>query len=112
MTMKRKLLSILAVSLFLITLALTSLVVVQSAAAAGATRETVAVYTTPDGFLLGPAVPGAYATLVRNGKSLTTNIHTTVALAPGVYTVWWVVWNHPGNCATYQCTFDEPDLAV
>jgi hypothetical protein len=56
-------------------------------------------------------VPGSHATLTRNGNGLTTNVHTSVN-EPGVYSVWWVLFNHPASCTTYLCTFDEPDLVV
>jgi hypothetical protein len=79
---------------------------------AGATHEIVSVYTTPDGYLLGPAVPGAFATLVRNDNGITTNVHTELASGPGVYSLWWIVFNRPADCAYYLCTYDEPDLAV
>jgi hypothetical protein len=46
---------------------------------------------------------------MRNSNGITTNVNTAVA-EPGVYTVWWVVFNHPATCSTYLCTFDEPDL--
>jgi hypothetical protein len=82
---------------------------VRSVAAQGATHETIPVYTTPDGFLLGDPIPGAYASLHRNGNGMTTNIHTFVT-DPGAYTLWWVVFNHPQACQTYLCTYDEPDL--
>jgi hypothetical protein len=64
------------------------------------------------GFLLGPAVPGANARLVRNRNSVTTNVHTSVMSGPGAYTVWWGIFNDPASCAFYLCTFDEPDLVV
>jgi hypothetical protein len=54
--MRRKLLLLPTGFLFLIALGFTSQVSVQRVAAEGATRETQPVYTTPDGFLLGPAV--------------------------------------------------------
>ena len=110
--MRRKLLLLPTGFLFLIALGFTSQVSVQRVGAAGAARETQPVYTTPDGFLLGPAVPGAYATLVRNKNGLTTNVHTTVMSGAGAYTVWWVVFNDPASCEFYLCTFDEPDLVV
>ncbi len=108
---KQKLLLSVAI-LFCIALSFTSQVSVRNVAAAGATHETQPVFTTPDGFLLGPAVPGAYARLVRNRNSLTTNVHTSVMSGPGAYTVWWVIFNDPASCAFYLCTFDPPDLVV
>ncbi len=109
--MRRQMLLLSVALLSTVALSFASQVSVPSVAAAGATNETQPVYTTPDGFLLGTAVPGAYARLVRNNNGLTTNVHTSV-LGTGVYTVWWVLFNHPEACATYLCTFDEPDLVV
>jgi len=85
-------------------------------AADRANRQTAAVNTTPDGFVLGSAVPGAYATLVRNKTGITANVHTTVP-ADGAYSLWWVIFNHPETeCTnpsnTYQCEFDLPDIVV
>src|SRR5262245_7092938 len=82
------------------------------ASAAGSSVETQPVYTTPDGFLLGPAVPNAYGRLVRNWNGITTNVHTTVSSGGGVYSLWWVIFNNPSACATYLCTFDDPDIVV
>jgi hypothetical protein len=110
--MRRQLLLLSVVLLFALALSFTSPVGIQRVGAAGAARETQPVYTTPDGFLLGPAVPAAYATLVRNKNGLTTNVHTSVISGPGAYTVWWVIFNDPASCAFYLCTFDEPDLVV
>ncbi|HEY8225615.1 MAG TPA: hypothetical protein VIG25_10075 [Pyrinomonadaceae bacterium] len=109
--MRRKLLLLPIGSLFLFALAFTAQVSVQNVSAAGASSETQPVYTTPDGFLLGSVVPGAYARLVRNQNGITTNVHTSLE-GSGVYTVWWVVFNHPEDCETYLCTFDLPDLVV
>lgn len=110
--MRGKLLLLPTGFLLLIAFGLTSQVTVQRVGAAGATHETQSVHTTPDGFLLGPAVPGAYARLVRNKNGLTTNVHTSVMSGPGAYTVWWVIFNDPESCEFYLCTFDEPDLVV
>lgn len=107
--MRKQLLTLLLVALFAIPLSTAPHVGSQNVAAQGATRETQPVYTTPDGFLLGSPVPGALANLVRGQNGITTNVQTAVAV-PGAYTVWWIVFNHPAACATYLCTFDEPDL--
>jgi len=107
--MRKQLLTLLLVALFAIPLITIPDIGLRSVGAQGATREVQPVYTTPDGFLLGSPVPGALANLVRGRNGITTNVQTAVA-APGAYTVWWVVFNNPGACATYLCTFDEPDL--
>jgi len=85
-------------------------------AADRALHQTSPVNATPDGFVLGPEVPGANATLVRNRNGITVNVHTTVADA-GVYSMWWVIFNHPETQCTspddaYQCEFDLPDIVV
>src|SRR5262249_2076998 len=88
----------------------------RSVAADRANHQTSPVNLTPDGFIQGPEVPGASATLVRNRNGITANVHTTVP-APGVYTMWWVIFNHPETectnpTATYKCEYDLPDIVV
>lgn len=111
--MKRQLLSLSCILLF--TLSVIAPLGTRSVAAVGASRQTAPVNTTPDAFNLGPEVPGAYATLVRNQKGITTDVHTTED-APGVYSLWWVIYNHPENCNNpdnlYQCEYDLPDIIV
>ncbi len=108
----RKLLFVSLLAPLVLTFGGTSQVTVPVAAqGGGATQEFTQAYTTPDGFLLGDVVPGSNATLTRNQNGLTTNVHTFVDAA-GVYSMWWVLFNHPASCATYLCTFDEPDLVV
>ena len=106
----RKLLHVSLTVLLSISFSLMSQGGVTSAAAQRATIESQTVYTTPDGFLLGDPVPGAYATLTRNSHGLTTNVHTFVESGKGVYSLWWIVYNNPAACATYLCTFDNPDF--
>jgi hypothetical protein len=88
-----------------------SLTRIPTAAAQGTSHETTPVYYTPDGFLLGAPVPGAFADFSRSQNGITTNVHTFATQA-GAYTLWWVVFNQPQNCQTYLCTFDEPDLVI
>jgi hypothetical protein len=99
-------------ALLAVALSFTPEISLASVAPAGPAREIQPVYTTPDGFLLGPVVPGAYATLLRSKNGLTMNVHTSVMSGPGAYTVWWVLFNHPDSCMFYLCTFDQPDLVV
>ena len=108
----RKLIAGALAGLFSIAFSFTPQASVKSAAAQGATHETQTVYTTTDGFLPDDPVPGAYATLVRSHNGLTTNVHTSVVSGPGVYSVWWIIFNDPANCEFYLCTFDLPDLIV
>jgi hypothetical protein len=111
--MKRQLLSLLSIALFI--LSLVAPMSARKVAAGGDTQQTAPVNTTPDAFTLGPAVPGAYATLIRNKNGITTSVHTTETDA-GVYSLWWVIFNHPENCNDpndeYQCEYDLPDIIV
>ncbi|NIW44751.1 MAG: hypothetical protein GWN30_08305 [Gammaproteobacteria bacterium] len=48
------------------------------------------------------------AYIYRNDRGITAQGMAS-GVAPGVYTMWWVVWNAPENCNTaYACL--EPDL--
>jgi hypothetical protein len=52
----------------------------------------------------GTEVAGSGSQLLRNSNGLTTTIHTS-DLTPGVYTLWWVIFNNPENCVTpHQCS--------
>jgi|SRR5215510_12049322 len=111
--MKRQLLSLLSIALFM--MSFVTPMSRRANAAAATSRQTSPVNTTPDGFIMGPEIPGAYATLVRNGNGITTNVHTFVGDA-GAYTLWWIIYNHPEACNNpdndYQCEFDLPDIVV
>jgi hypothetical protein len=50
------------------------------------------------------------STLHRNGNGLTVNYKTTNLMPGHAYTLWWVVWNKPENCATPGACV-ESDLA-
>jgi hypothetical protein len=108
--MTRVRLLLLTAMLLATALTLSSSFLPQRVIAQGASSSTVPVYTTPDGFILGDVIDGAEARLVRNPAGLTTNVHTFAG--SGAYTLWWVVFNHPENCQTYLCTYDEPDLVI
>jgi len=58
----------------------------------------------------GPTVvPGASSKVTRNGSGATSTLHTS-GLTPGyAYTLWMVVFNVPGECATTPC--GEADVA-
>jgi hypothetical protein len=47
-------------------------------------------------------IPGAYSVLHRNDTGVALEIDTR-ALPEGTYTVWWVIWNDPGECAAVPC---------
>jgi hypothetical protein len=111
--MKRQILSLSCVALFLMCFVAPFN---SRVAADRANHQTAPVNTTPDGFVLGPEVPGASATLVRSRNGITANVHTTVSSA-GVYSLWWVIFNHPETQCTdpsdnYQCEYDLPDIVV
>jgi hypothetical protein len=113
--MKKLLLFLSLAALLVIGVGLSPKSAVPTAAAEGATQQTVQVYNTPDAFQLGSPVEGAYATLVRNKTGITTNFHTTAPA--GAYTLWWVVFNDPANECTsaddmYPCEYDLPDIVV
>ena len=49
------------------------------------------------------------ATLHRNKNGITVNFKAE-GLYPGAYTIWWVIWNEPDNCAVPGACM-EPDFA-
>jgi hypothetical protein len=52
----------------------------------------------------GTVVAGSASQLVRNNNGLTTSVNTS-DLTPGVYTLWWVIFNNPENCVVpHQCS--------
>lgn len=71
-------------------------------ASAAAKRDVVPVVL----FGVGTPVPGSSATLLRNGSGVTMTLQTS-GLAPGAYTTWWVVFNHPENCSGGACGEDD-----
>src|SRR6266705_1613905 len=114
--MRKLVFSLEVVALFAIAFGFTPQTSVRSAAATDATQQTVPVYYLgPDEFSIVGTVPDAYATLVRNKKSITANVHSSVSDA-GAYTLWWVIFNHPENCTdpadTYPCEYDFPDIVL
>ncbi len=52
----------------------------------------------------GELVPGAYSILDRDCDGISINIHTTTLRPADEYTVWWVVFNNPDQCANpFHC---------
>ena len=89
----------------LILLSLTLLLVLGVAvvSAGPASTQTADAFTFTD-----PPVDVGEASLLRNNNGVTTQI-TLDGAEPGVYTMWWVVWNTPEGCGTpWAC--NEPDL--
>jgi hypothetical protein len=73
-------------------------------AASSAGRNTTTIHWFAD----ASVVPGASSTLVRTGDSVSMTAHTSGLNPTAAYTVWWVVFNHPVQCATSPC--GESDL--
>ncbi|WP_086477032.1 hypothetical protein [Arenibacter amylolyticus] len=52
--------------------------------------------------MIGSPIPGTnisgISTLHRNNNGITVNFKVE-GLIPGAYTIWWVIWNQPENCA-------------
>ncbi len=79
-----------------------------------ATRQSTAVLTFP-GTELPPLEDVGEARLLRNDHGVRTTVSAS-GVEPGVYTLWWVVWNAPEACATaFACTdadLFDPDVGV
>lgn len=94
----------------LIALLATGLVVLGGAAADARPATTfqdasVLAFRIPD----RPPLDDGHARLLRTRQGVTATAWAT-GVDPGAYTLWWVVWNAPQNCATpHQCV--ESDLA-
>jgi len=81
------------------------------ATASSAGRNTTTIHWFADGLV----VPGASSTLVRTGDSVSMTAHTSGLNPAAAYTVWWVVFNHPVQCATSPCgelDLFDPDVAA
>ena len=72
---------------------------------AKATNSTAVVVTLP-GFVL---VPGASSKITRTSSGATATLHTSDLTPGNAYTMWMVVFNVPGECATTPC--GESDVA-
>jgi len=64
------------------------------AAAKVNTKATADIFNAVTGELTGKS------TLHRNGNGITINFKTAGLMPGHAYTLWWVVWNKPENCAT------------
>lgn len=58
------------------------------------TKSTADIYNVVTGDMIGES------TLHRNGNGITVNFKTTGLMPGHAYTLWWVVWNKPEECAT------------
>lgn len=81
----------------------------------GAAADPAATHQNTDVLAFDGFADVGDAHLVRNDNGITTRLRLS-GLQPGVYTLWWVVWNAPGNCATpFACTDADvfnPDVQV
>lgn len=70
-----------------------------------ASQETADIFNVVEGTIDGEA------TLLRTNKKVKMNFRVE-GLTPGyAYTVWWVIWNKPENCAS-PCACVEPDFNI
>ena len=76
------------------------LMVAMASPAAAGTPQTSEVYTFAD---LPALVDVGDAALVRNDNGVTVQA-SVEGVAPGAYTLWWVVWNNPEACGADGCT--------
>ncbi len=73
---------------------------------ARATKNSVEVIDAVNGGVVGTSV------LHRNKNGITANFSAS-GLEPGhAYTLWWVVWNAPENCANYPDPCEEADFGI
>ena len=80
----------------LIFLVLAIMVGVVAADNTTVTQRPVVAFPGNDGIEPGP---GADATLQRKDDGVKVNIHTSNLIPGDAYTVWWVIWNDPSQCA-------------
>ena len=57
-------------------------------------KQTVVIFDVVNGVVAGSS------TLHRNNNGITANFKATGLIPGHAYTVWWVIWNNPENCAT------------
>ena len=81
-------------------LSITTLAFMLPATAGAATSESTSpmlVFGTSD------QIPGAFSVVYRNDTGVAMGIDTR-DLPVGTYTVWWVIWNDPSQCASVPCS--------
>jgi hypothetical protein len=95
-------------SSIILIVALTLLVVV-AALSVGAQQNDDPIVTTSAvyRFADGSEVEGASSQLTRFNNGVTVTISTSDLAADEVYTLWWVVFNEPGNCSDGVCNLDD-----
>ena len=58
-------------------------------------------------FADGSEVDDSFARLTRYDNGVTTAISTSDLVEGEVYTLWWVIFNHPENCSEGICNGDD-----
>ncbi len=74
-----------------------------AAAAGNAAVTTATVHAFPE----GAVKTGASSTLVRNSNGATATFLSPNLTVGDVYTLWWVIFNHPENCSNGVCNLDD-----
>lgn len=77
-------------------IALAVMLPAASDAAVSRSRSPMNVFDTTQ------EIRGAFSVLYRNDTGVAIEINTR-DLPRGTYTVWFVIWNDPGECATVPC---------
>ncbi|MGI8658800.1 MAG: hypothetical protein ACR2K4_08575 [Candidatus Limnocylindria bacterium] len=84
--------------------------VFTGAAVARADRQAASVVWHPQTAMSGPVGAGATATLIRRPNGVNFHLVTNQLHAHHAYTVWFVVINNPGACASTPCS--GPDILL
>lgn len=65
-----------------------------------------AAASVSDVFFFGTQTPvqPASSTLTRTARDVSVTINTSDLTPDNVYTIWWVLFNHPEHCATIPCS--------
>lgn len=79
-------------------------------AVARADRQSATVMWHPQTTLSGPVGSGAGAMLVRRPKGVSFRLRTAELHPHHAYTIWFVVINNPGACASTPCS--GPDILL
>lgn len=66
------------------------------------TKSTADIYNAVTGDMIGES------TLHRNGNGVTVNFKTSELMPGHAYSLWWVIWNKPEECAIPgECGLDD-----
>lgn len=64
-----------------------------------AQHTSAGVFIHPSQNPAAPQIPGAIATLVANDNGIHMSLRTSQLESGHAYTIWWVIFNAPENCA-------------